>query len=160
MSNKIKEILEEKTEDNSTDNSIPTGRDILLTVKSIQKFRDEKPDVIDLITEGKLYKKNDSTYLCYDESELTGVENNKVILKIKNNSVQMNRFGEFESNMIFEKGKRDVSMYGTPYGQFRVEVVTDKINIELEEEKGKIKVDYTVSISGSPEVKHNLLISY
>ncbi len=142
-----------------TDN-IAISKDILLNVKSIQQFRDEEPEIIDLTTEGKLYSKSGSIYLTYDESELSGIANNKVILKIKEDTVQMNRYGEFETTMIFKKGKRDVSMYGTPYGEFRVEILTDKVEINIDENNGNISVEYTVSVSSSPEVKHHLLISY
>ncbi len=137
------------------------AKNIKLKVNTLQEFRDSEPEVIDLFTEGLLYEKKGALYLTYDESELSGIANNKVILKIKDNDyVKMNRFGEFEAEMFFKEKKRDVSIYSTPYGEFRVEILTDKIDIDVNEKAGKIYVEYTVSISGSSEVKNKLTISY
>ncbi len=135
-------------------------RNILLKVTTVQEFRDAEPELIELTTEGKLYNKEDIVYLAYDESEISEIANNKVVLKLKDDTVQMNRFGEFKTNMVFKKGKRDISMYGTPYGEFRVEILTDKVDINLGEDDGIVYVEYTVSVSGSPEVKHKLVASY
>ncbi len=134
---------------------------IKLKVNTLQEFRDAEPETIDLFTEGLLYKKNGALYLTYDESEISGIANNKVILKIKaGDYVKMNRFGEFEAEMLFKEKQRDVSIYSTPYGEFRVEILTDKVLLDLAEDAGKIYVEYTVSISGSSEVKNKLTISY
>lgn len=137
------------------------SKEIMLTIRTVQESKDSEPETIDLISEGFLYKKKGATYLCYDESELSGIANNRVILKVKNNrSIQMNRFGEFSTELLFEKRKRQTSLYSTPYGEFRVEILTDRVDIDLKEDSGSIYIEYTVSISGTPEVKNKLSISY
>lgn len=138
-----------------------TMREIMLKVKTVQLMKDAEPEVIDLFSEGVLYRKKGATYLAYDESELSGIANNRVILKIKEDgSVKMNRFGEFQTEMLFKKKYRQTSIYSTPYGDFRVEVLTDKVEIDLRERSGEIYIEYNVSISGTPEVKNRLSISY
>ncbi len=137
------------------------AKEIMLRVNTLQEYKDSEPEVIDLITEGLLYEKKDSLYLTYDESEISGIANNKVILKVKGNEyVKMNRFGEFETEMLFKEKKRDVSIYSTPYGEFRVEILTDKVDVELQDSMGDVYVEYTVAVSGSTEVKNRLTISY
>ncbi len=136
-------------------------KNIMLKIHTVQDFKDQEPDVIDLMTEGFLYKKAGAIYLTYDESEISEIAGNRVILKIKDNDyVQMNRFGEFETEMVFKEKRRDVSIYATPYGEFKVETLTDRLTVNLDETKGDICIEYTVSISGSPEVKNILTISY
>ncbi len=137
------------------------AKDILLKVVTIQEIKNEEADKIELTTEGKLYVKDSATYISYDESELSGVNNNKVVLKIKDNSyVQMKRYGEFKTEMNFEEKRRDVSMYSTPYGEFRVEILTDKVEIISDENHSNIYIEYTVSVAGTQEIKHKLNISY
>ncbi len=142
-------------------NGQKNAKEIMLRVNTLQEYKDSEPEVIDLITEGLLYEKKDSLYLTYDESEISGIANNKVILKVKGSEyVKMNRFGEFETEMLFKEKKRDVSIYSTPYGEFRVEILTDKVDVDLQDSMGDVYVEYTVAVSGSTEVKNKLTISY
>ncbi len=153
-------MMEEKKQD-TVSSEKKSAKKIMLKVNTLQEFRDSEPDVIDLFTEGLLYEKNGALYLTYDESEISGIANNKIVLKIKSGDyVKMNRFGEFEAEMLFKEKQRDVSLYSTPYGEFRVEILTDKIEVDLGENSGNIYVEYTVSVSGSSEVKNKLTISY
>jgi uncharacterized beta-barrel protein YwiB (DUF1934 family) len=135
-------------------------RDITLQVKSIQKTMGEEPAEIDFMTEGKLYVKGDSTYLVYEETELSGFPNHKTTLKIGRDTVQMKRFGENNSTMHFEKGLRETSDYETPYGLFKLEILTHKVDINLGENEGSVEVEYAISIQGLHEASHQLLIKY
>ncbi len=153
--------MTKETKQDAILSSKKSAKKIMLKVNTLQEFRDAEPEVIDLFTEGLLYEKNEVLYLTYDESEISGIANNKVVLKVKTGDyVKMNRFGEFEAEMLFKEKQRDVSIYSTPYGEFRVEILTDKIEIDVADDAGNIYVEYTVSVSGSSEVKNKLTISY
>ena len=79
------------------------------------------------MTEGKLYKRNGSYYLLYDESEISGMEGCKTSLKYNENFLRMKRTGEVEGAYTvieFNKGKRFSSIYQTPYGPIEMEVMT------------------------------------
>ncbi|MCK8059301.1 MULTISPECIES: DUF1934 domain-containing protein [unclassified Fusibacter] len=135
-------------------------RDITLQVKSVQKAMGEEPVEIDFITEGKLYLKGGATYLVYDETELSGLENHKTTLKIHDDKVQMKRFGENNSTMHFEMGLRETSNYETPYGVFKLEILTHRIEIDLGDTEGSVVVEYAISIHGLHEANHKLHIRY
>ena len=47
------------------------------------------------MTEGKAYRKGESTYIVYEESEMSGMEGVKTTLRIdRDGSVRMKRFGQ------------------------------------------------------------------
>lgn len=134
-------------------------KDILLRIKSVQKTKDEEPIELDLFTEGGYIERNGAIFLTYHETELTGSDN-KVVMRAKDNVLHLNRYGNLESRMVFEKGKRETSIYKTPYGEFKIEVLTEDVAMDVCYEYGKINVDYTVSISGTPEIRHSLSVVY
>ncbi len=134
-------------------------KEIILRVKSFQKMKDEEPFEMDLYTECKYIEKEDVIELVYWENEMMGPKS-KVILTIADESLCMKRSGEVETKMTFEVGKRETSIYKTPYGDFKIELLTDSLDIDISRNHGSINVEYTVSLSGSPEIKNTLNVSY
>ena len=60
----------------------------IINIRTTQVDINTKQDeVIELITEGKFYKKSDAYYLVYDESEISGMQGTTTTLKIKDNQV-------------------------------------------------------------------------
>ena len=49
-------------------------KDVVISIKGIQKYEDTDPDVIELVTAGRLTRVGESYTLSYQESELTGLE--------------------------------------------------------------------------------------
>lgn len=134
--------------------------EIWLNVKSKQVMKDEEPIETDLCTEGYYMEKNGAIYLFYQENHIAGDFMSKVVLCLKGNTVNMGRYGEMETHLHFEPGKRDTTIYKTPYGQFKVELLTDSVEIEAGRDKGNVDIDYSVSISGAPIIKNLLNINY
>ncbi len=134
-------------------------KEIILRVKSFQKMKDEEPFEMDLYTECKYIEKEDVIELVYWENEMMG-QKSKVVLSVADEALCMKRSGEVETKMTFEVGKRETSIYKTPYGDFKIELLTDNLEIDVARDHGCINVEYTVSLSGSPEIKNTLNVSY
>ncbi len=86
------------------------------------------------MTEGKHYLKHGSHYIVYDESELSGMEGCTTTLKMNDDGIKMRRYGGANSELIFEKGKRNSSDYVTPYGTFKLEILTREMEWHISEE--------------------------
>ena len=56
------------------------------------------------------------------------------------------RIGEVNSQMVFEQGRRHLSLYDTPYGSLSVGVSTRKMHAELGLSGGSIEIDYAIEI--------------
>ncbi|MCT4566196.1 MAG: DUF1934 domain-containing protein [Maledivibacter sp.] len=132
-------------------------KNVMLKIKGTQMPTGSDEDNIELITEGKFYDKDNAKYIVYEESELSGMEGCTTTLKITGNKVEMKRFGKATSQLVFEKGKRYVTNYSTPYGNFRMEILTKKLELGINEDiKGSISLEYQISLQGLAEGTNKL----
>lgn len=137
-------------------------KDIMLKIIGKQ-FTDENPEEqMEFITEGKLFERNGSTYLIYDESDFSGFPGCKTSLKLKDDTVRMKRLGKdvgYGLEIEFKKGHRFFTKYETPYGVIDMEVLTNSVENNLSPEgRGNIDIDYHVSLGGMAEGRNELKI--
>ncbi len=136
-------------------------KDIMLKITGRQ-IADNDEDRMEFVTEGKLYEKDGAMYLTYDESEFSGFPGCRTTLKLSGDTIRMRRAGGgngFDTELIFEKGKRFSNSYQTPYGNLDMEVLTDDIVNNLSEEGyGDIRIDYQVNLGGMAEGRNRLKI--
>ncbi|MBZ4645144.1 MAG: hypothetical protein JG777_633 [Clostridia bacterium] len=120
-------------------------KNVIISVKGTQHYNDDK-DSIELVTEGKYYKKGNSYYVTYKETEITGMEGTTTTLKIGDGKVTLMRFGQNNSQLIFEKGQKHLCYYETAYGGFTVGVFSNNVDINIDDNGGEISVDYLLQI--------------
>ena len=113
---------------------------VIVSVKGQSGPGDE--DRMELITEGKLYKKENAFYISYKETGVTGMEGTTTTLKVEEDKVTLIRRGTVTSTFVFEEGKENISHYATEYGVFTVGVRADKINSTMDEFGGVVAVSY------------------
>jgi len=134
-----------------------------ITGKTVKQNKDEESheDVVEFVTEGKLYKRGETTYVSYLESELSGVEGCRTSLTITDGKVRMKRSGKplgIPTVIEFEKGKRFKGLYDTPFGSIGMEVLTNSITTFPDSGDGKnhLSIDYNVSLRGLSESRNKL----
>lgn len=138
-------------------------KDIMLRIIGKQISTDAAhEDQIEFITEGKIFEKNQATYLVYEESEVSGMPGCKTSLKLKGDIIKMKRFGDnvgLDTVIEFQKGVRYEGFYDTPFGAIEMEVLTnDLVNNLTPDGKGSIDIDYHVSLKGLSEGRSKLNI--
>ncbi len=136
--------------------------EIILRIVGSSIYDGVEENQVELVTEGKLYKKGDVIYLTYDESEFSGMEGCKTRLVLEGDSVRMTRKGTevgIDTEIRFKKGMRHSGYYDTPYGPIEMEVLTnDLFNNVTDEEGGSIDIDYHISLKGLSEGRSRLNI--
>lgn len=133
--------------------------EIKLIIQGTQEVENEDKNTIELVTEGKYYKKNDAYYLIYDESELSGMEGSTTTLKILENKITMKRYGSNNSKLVFERGIKHRSKYETMYGLLDMEVFTQDMKIHsTDKDKLHIEVKYDLNITNMISSKNTLCI--
>ena len=106
---------------------------VIISIQGKQSFEAQDDDTIELVTEGCLEPDGDDGYtLSYQE--------------IERDRVTLLRVGEVNSQMVFEEGRRHLSMYDTPYGALSVGINTRKMRAELDARGGNIEIDYAIEI--------------
>ena len=99
------------------------------------------------MTSGTLKRDGAGGYtVSYQETELTGLEGTVTKLHIKDGQVTLLREGSINSQMVFEEGRRHLSMYETPYGALSIGVNTKRMRSTLSEAGGDLEIDYAIEI--------------
>lgn len=124
-------------------------KDVIITIKGLQSFEDTDNDSVELVTSGRFYEKNGNYYISYKESELTGLGNTTTTVKVEKNKVTVMRFGDLETHMIFEEGKKHISYYDMGFGALTVGISTKSINKSLSDLGGQMKIDYAMEINNA-----------
>lgn len=119
---------------------------MIISIKGVQRYENADPDTMELVTAGRLEREGNSYTLSYQESELTGLEGTLTTFQIERDRVTLLRVGEVNSQMVFEEGRRHLSMYDTPYGALSVGINTRKMRAELDARGGSIEIDYAIEI--------------
>lgn len=136
-------------------------KDITIKIKGKQYIGHETEDYMEFITEGKFSQRGDSRYFIYDESELSGMEGCKTVLKLTDDSLSMRRVGKGEAYnshyLFFSKGKRTKTIYNTPYGNVDMEIYTEAFHVNFDDEAGgEIKLDYRTIMADYAEGRNIL----
>ena len=101
--------------------------------------------------EGRLITGRDRVELVWDESELSGMGGSTAVVgfdRATPGMVSMIRSGTVATAMVFEAGKRHMSVYDTPFSSFEVCVHTLTVENRLLTD-GQIDLEYLIEIHGA-----------
>lgn len=124
-------------------------KNVIISVKGTQTYGNDDMNVLELVTEGKYYKKGKTYYITYKESEVTGMDGTTTTLKVADGIVTLMRFGSVNSQFIFQQGQKHVSYYDTSYGAFTIGVFANEVCINVDDSGGEIRVDYQLEIDNN-----------
>ena len=123
------------------------SKPVIIKMKGLQDMRDTREEKMELITLGKYSKRNGSYYVSYNESEVTGMEGVVTTVKIKEDKVTVKRFGKVNASLVFEKNKRNICHYNTPYGAMMIGINTNRLSSNMDEDGGMVDIDYSIDIN-------------
>lgn len=121
------------------------SREAIISVRSIQN-NDEK-ECIEVVSPGSFSKENDEYVVTYEETELSGLGDTLTTFRIGSNYFNMIRQGDINTTMEFKNGKRASILYNTPHGGMCLRIMTNRVKINMNDDGGKINVDYDVIIA-------------
>ena len=122
----------------------------------------EKEEFVELMTRGSLVLKGGSYYVTYRETETTGYEGCTTTLKIAadGSRVAMLRFGKgggAGTQLLIEKGRRNLCHYETGFGSMTLGVTADEIDCQLTEKGGTARFAYLLDADSAELVSRNRL---
>lgn len=134
--------------------------DIVIDIKSTIEQIDGEVQTIEMMTEGELYEKNGSIFLVYMETEVSGMEGSKTMLKISGETITMTRFGGTKSKIVYDVDHPMTSVYHTPYGAFDMKVTTESIekSLDVDNKSGFISIRYQMVLEQVSSSKNYLEI--
>ena len=121
--------------------------------------QDGETEQVELMTRGSFTMRDGSYYIPYRETETTGYEGNVTTLKIAADSsrVAMLRFGPQASQLVIEKGRRNLCHYETGYGSVPLGVTADGIECGLTPKGGAARFSYLLDGDVSTLISKNSL---
>ena len=123
------------------------NNNVIISIQGQQAYENQEKETIELVTEGRLEEDGDAGFtLSYQESELTGLEGTLTTFQIEKDRITLLRVGEVNSQMVFEEGRRHLSMYDTPYGALSVGISTRRMRYDLGNTGGSIEINYAIEI--------------
>lgn len=121
-------------------------KDVMISILGLQDYQDQEQDSIELTTAGKLTRTKQGYHLSYEESDLTGMAGTLTSFEIAPGRVILTRTGELNSEMVFERGVRHLSLYDTPYGNLEVGIAARKIHSTITDHGGELEINYSIDI--------------
>lgn len=122
-------------------------KDVLVKISGLQFAGEEDSDSIEVITSGTYYKKNGKHYVLYEEVMEGSAEVTRNRIKIGENSMEVTKKGPAAVHMVFEKNKKNVSYYYTPYGNLLIGIDAKEISVDETDLDINVKVAYGLEIN-------------
>ena len=136
-------------------------KNVMLSVRGSQRYLDQEPDVIELITEGTMEYNEGGWDICYQETELTGLQGVTTMFRVEPDRIILTRTGRLNSQMIFKKDIRHDSLYQMDFGALMISVCARRIAVSLDKNGGFVDLVYGIEIeqSAAGEVDYHLTIA-
>ena len=122
-------------------------KDVLVKISGLQFAEDQDNGPVEIITTGNYYKKNGKHYILYDEVQegFDGVT--KSVIKVNDDFLDVTEKGVTNVHMMFEKNKKNMSYYNTPFGNLLVGINATDVKVNETEDNIDIKVDYKLEVN-------------
>ena len=122
---------------------------VVLAIRGSQKYEDQEPEVIELVTEGTMEFRNGGWDISYEESALTGLEGVTTTFRVEPGTITLTRTGKLNSQMVFQQGVPHDSLYQMEFGTLMLTVEAKFLWFDIVPEGGSIDLTYSISIENT-----------
>ena len=122
---------------------------VVLAIRGSQKYADQEPEVIELVTDGWMEFRNGGWDISYEESELTGLAGVTTIFRVEPGRVVLDRKGALNSQMVFEEGVAHESLYQMAFGTLMLTVKASFVYYDIVSDGGTIDLSYNIDIENT-----------
>ena len=134
-------------------------KEVLVKISGLQFAGEEDSDAVEIITSGNYYKKNGKHYIIYDEVSEGSEEVTKNVIKIWDSTMEVTRKGPASVHMMFEKDKKNVSYYYTPFGSLLVGIDAKNVSVKETEQEIAAQVKYGLEVNYEYVADCNIMVS-
>ncbi len=119
-------------------------KEVFLSLKGLQMESSESAQEMETITPAEYYWKKDSHYVIYEEMTEGFNEKTRNMIKFQGSCLEVSKKGLINVHMVFEKNKKNMTSYMTPYGNILIGIDTESILLKESEEQIKLMVAYSL----------------
>ena len=124
-------------------------KSVMLSIRGMQRYPEQDPETIELVTEGILESYKDGWKLKYEESDLTGLAGVTTTFFVEPSVVTLTRTGPLNSRMEFREGIPHESLYQMEFGALMLTVCAQKVSYDITENGGTIDLLYSIEIENT-----------
>ena len=124
-------------------------KSVVLSIQGRQRYEDQEPEVIELVTEGPMEFANGGWDISYEESALTGLEGVTTTFRVEPDKVTLTRKGALNSRMVFQQGVPHDSLYQMPFGALLLTVNATSVFYDIVPDGGVIDLSYEINIENT-----------
>lgn len=121
-------------------------KNVLVAISGLQ-YEIDKDEAVEVISPGTYYKRGDKLYILYEELLEDIADKTKCTLEISNDKIDIIKRGANNVHMVFERNKKNTTLYQTPYGDLLIGIYTTLIKITEEEDRLIADVEYSLDIN-------------
>ena len=122
---------------------------VVLSIQGRQRYADQEPEIIELVTEGTMELRSGGWEIVYEESALTGLEGVTTMFRVEPGRVILKRTGKLRSEMIFEEGVSHESLYQMAFGALMISVKATSVFFDIVRDGGVIDLVYNIDIENT-----------
>lgn len=121
--------------------------EVLVSIKGLQLMGPDDEDETEIVTRGTYLKKGDKHYIRYEEV-VEGMEGTiQNLIKIDETSMEVTKKGLTNVHMIFEKDKKNMTYYDTPFGSLLVGISATNMELKNGEKDIDVTVQYALDVN-------------
>lgn len=122
-------------------------KDVLIGIKGLQFEETADAEEIEVLQRGQYYQRNGAHFLVYEEPIEGSSDTILNRIKFKEEEVQVTKKGAVNTMLSFRKNEKNMTNYATPYGNLVMGIHTHQINLDIQEEKILVHVDYALDVN-------------
>lgn len=138
------------------------SKNVSIKLENVQQLiDDQEKQKINNRYQGEFYIKNSKLYLKYkDDAE--GIDGALTVVKIdpERERVLLLRQDPAAMKQDFICGKKEEGYFKTAYGEIKMAVKTKRLEMEISDNTGLVRINYQVFLGGELNAEHQLKINY
>ena len=124
-------------------------KEVTLAIRGSQRYQDQEPEVIELMTDGTMEFRNGGWDISYEETELTGMAGVTTTFRVEPGKVTLDRKGALKSQMIFQENVVHESLYQMTFGALMLSVKATSVFFDIVPDGGVIDLSYNIEIENT-----------
>jgi uncharacterized beta-barrel protein YwiB (DUF1934 family) len=122
-------------------------KDVLLSITGLQFAPNQESDTLEMIAPGEYYFRNGKHYFLYDEVTEGFDQVTKNVIKVAPDYMELTKKGVTNVHMIFEKNRKNVTYYYTPFGSLLIGIDAKKVDVSESPDSMCVEVDYGLELN-------------
>lgn len=121
-------------------------KDAIIVITSVHDYDGADEDSLEFSTDGHFSIIDGAFCVTYLESEVTGLNGTRTSIIINSDQVTVDRDGVVSGRMIFRLGEKTSFLYETPVGPATMNISTQNIITDFNENGGKMELQYVIDM--------------